>query len=185
MKTVIISSAFVAKLASRGIDLAPVLEGTTVIALEDLRKDISKGSLLMGFLSASVLPRWLLAAMHFRSVPMDQTAAILFSSGSEGVPKGVELSHKNILANIRQMLAITDLTDHDRLFNCLPLFHSFGLTVGLLLPLVRGMYCFIYPSPLHYRVIVRAVLNCRSRPEFDRISQIRSASRHIRIVPDR
>jgi acyl-[acyl-carrier-protein]-phospholipid O-acyltransferase/long-chain-fatty-acid--[acyl-carrier-protein] ligase len=51
------------------------------------------------------------------------------------------------------MLAVTDITDGDRLFNCLPLFHSFGLTVGLLLPLVRGGYCFIYPSPLHYRLI--------------------------------
>ncbi len=69
---------------------------------------------------------------------------ILFTSGSEGVPKGVELSHSNLLANIRQMLAVTDIEDTDRLFNCLPLFHSFGLTVGTLLPLVRGlMFSFI------------------------------------------
>ncbi len=83
----------------------------------------------------------------------EQSAVVLFTSGSEGVPKGVELTHANLLANIRQMLAMTDLQDTDRIFNCLPLFHSFGLTVGTLLPLVRGMFIFIYPSPLHYRLV--------------------------------
>ncbi|MGZ5545644.1 MAG: AMP-binding protein, partial [Limisphaerales bacterium] len=86
----------------------------------------------------------------------EATAVILFTSGSEGVPKGVELTHRNILANIHQMLAVTDLTEHDRLFTCLPMFHSFGLTVGTLLPLVRGMSLFVYPSPLHYRVVPSA-----------------------------
>ncbi|MFA6546429.1 MAG: AMP-binding protein, partial [Limisphaerales bacterium] len=83
----------------------------------------------------------------------DDTAAILFTSGSEGVPKGVELTHRNLLANIRQILAKCDLLDSDRFFNAMPLFHSFGLTAGLVLPLVRGNYIFIYPSPLHYRVV--------------------------------
>ncbi len=83
----------------------------------------------------------------------ENPAVILFTSGSEGEPKAVELSHRNLIANIRQMLSVIDLTDCDRMFNALPIFHSFGLTIGTLLPLVRGLYTFLYVSPLHYRLI--------------------------------
>jgi acyl-[acyl-carrier-protein]-phospholipid O-acyltransferase/long-chain-fatty-acid--[acyl-carrier-protein] ligase len=85
--------------------------------------------------------------------PARTPAVILFTSGSEGIPKGVVLTHANLLANIRQMDAFLDISDHERFFNALPLFHSFGLTACTLLPLVRGLYTFLYPSPLHYRVI--------------------------------
>jgi acyl-[acyl-carrier-protein]-phospholipid O-acyltransferase/long-chain-fatty-acid--[acyl-carrier-protein] ligase len=123
-----------------------------LLYLEDLREQITGAQRFFSLLRISLNPQSVIR--HLQST--DDTAVILFTSGSEGVPKGVELSHKNILANIRQMLGVTDLMDTDRLFNCLPLFHSFGLTVGLLLPLVRGFYVFIYPSPLHYRVVPSA-----------------------------
>jgi len=132
--------------------------GIELIYLEDVRADIT-GS---GKFAALVRSFFTLHPSPLTPHSSEDAAVVLFTSGSEGVPKGVELSHRNILANVRQMLAITDLHDGDRIFNCLPLFHSFGLVVGTFLPLVRGMHVFLYPSPLHYRVVPAAVYesNC-------------------------
>ncbi len=131
--------------------------GIELIYLEDVRADITGAGKL-----AALLRSYFNLQSAVRNPQSTDAAVVLFTSGSEGVPKGVELSHRNILANVRQMLAITDLHDGDRIFNCLPLFHSFGLVVGTFLPLVRGMHVFLYPSPLHYRVVPAAVYesNC-------------------------
>ncbi len=146
LKHIVTSRTF---LARAKLDASPFEKaGVQLLYLEDLRKTISGWDKFSALLSSLITNH-----SSPSGIAPDDTAVILFTSGSEGVPKGVELTHRNILANIRQMLAVTDLTDQDRLFNCLPLFHSFGLTVGLLVPMVRGMFCFIYPSPLHYRVI--------------------------------
>ena len=80
-------------------------------------------------------------------------AVILFTSGSEGVPKGVVLSHRNIQANRFQAFARIDFTAQDIVFNALPMFHAFGLTAGTMLPVLSGVRTFLYPSPLHYKVI--------------------------------
>lgn len=138
------------KFLERGrIASQPFLEaGIELIHLEEVREGIPAATKMAGLIRHRLRP-----GLEEGGVSPDSTAAILFTSGSEGVPKGVELSHRNILANIHQMLAVTDLADNDRVFNCLPMFHSFGLTVGTLLPLVRGMYAFVYPSPLHYRMV--------------------------------
>ncbi len=146
LKHIITSRAFIkrAKLESEPFEKA----GVKLIYLEDLRERITtldKFTALAGSFFHS-------QPSTLNSQPTD-TAAILFTSGSEGVPKGVELTHRNLLANVRQLLAKCDLLDGDRFFNAMPLFHSFGLTAGLVLPLVRGNYIFIYPSPLHYRVV--------------------------------
>ena len=123
--------------------------GVHLIYLEDVRTGISRTWKCLALLRQILFPHSALRTPHSTG----STAVIVFTSGSEGVPKGVELTHGNLLANIRQILAVTDLTDRDRVFNCLPLFHSFGLTVGMFLPLVRGIYIFLYPSPLHYRMV--------------------------------
>ena len=130
------------------LDVQPMKEaGIEFIFLEDVRGSISARA-RMGALLRVVCGRALAACR----AGAEDTAVVLFTSGSEGPPKGVELTHRNLMANMRQVLAVLDLTDADRLFNSLPLFHSFGL-MGMLLPLARGLYVFLYPSPLHYRVV--------------------------------
>lgn len=114
------------------------------VYLEDIAAKISKFDKLAALLRAQ--------KPLARPRPQDP-AAILFTSGSEGAPKGVVLSHQNILANVAQCASRIDFGRSDRLFNVLPIFHSFGLTAGLILPLVSGVPVFLYPSPLHYRII--------------------------------
>ena len=84
-------------------------------------------------------------------------AALLFTSGSEGAPKGVVLTHRNLLSNVAQVAARIDFGPADIVFNVLPVFHAFGLTGGLLLPMVSGVKTFLYPSPLHYRIVPEMV----------------------------
>jgi acyl-[acyl-carrier-protein]-phospholipid O-acyltransferase/long-chain-fatty-acid--[acyl-carrier-protein] ligase len=128
--------------------------GIHLLYLEDIRKGISRSDRNWAFIRSLFG-----LEQDSHSWQAQDTAVVLFTSGSEGDPKGVELTHRNVLANIRQMLAVIDLWETDRFFNALPLFHSFGLTVGLLLPLIRCVYVFLYPSPLHYRVVPSAFYN--------------------------
>ena len=152
LRQLITSRVFLAKAK---LDVAPMeAAGIEFIYLEDIRKQISRLAKLRVFLKH----RLMLGQVRF-NIPADRTAVILFTSGSEGVPKGVELSHRNILANLRQLFSAVDVMDTDSLFNCLPMFHSFGLIVGTLLPLCRGIRTTVFPSPLQYRQIPTAVYN--------------------------
>lgn len=152
VRQVITSRAFLEKakldlssLASAGIEL---------VFLEEVRAGVTGGLKLSRLLSNIVSCGGAFRGLTARP---DQAAVILFTSGSEGIPKGVELTHRNLLANVRQITAHLDVTDEERFFNAMPLFHSFGLTTCTLFPLVQGFYVFLYPSPLHYRVIPAVV----------------------------
>ncbi|MBI3849029.1 MAG: AMP-binding protein [Verrucomicrobia bacterium] len=150
IKQIISSRAF---LERARLNIEPLIKaGIEIIYLEDVRAQVSGAQKFFTLFRHILTSHSVLRPPHSG----DDPAVVMFTSGSEGEPKGVELSHRNLLANIRQMLAVADMQDTDRMFNALPLFHSFGLTVATLLPLVRGMYVFIYPSPLHYRVVPTA-----------------------------
>lgn len=134
--------------------LIAALQGVVrVVYLEDIRDMIGPGERLLGLIA-----RPFAAAIHRRQArDPDGLAVVLFTSGTEGTPKGVALSHHNILANCRQLAARVDFAPSDTLFNALPLFHSFGLTAGLILTTTAGVRCFLYPSPLHYRIVPEMV----------------------------
>jgi len=147
VKTIVTSRGFVERARLDKL-VDSLTETIRIIYLEDLRQTVSlpdKMRALIGYRRALV-PR-----------NADEPAAILFTSGSEGTPKGVVLTHRNMLCNAAQAAARIDFGRTDKVFNTLPVFHAFGLTVGLVLPLVSGVPVFLYPSPLHYRVVPELV----------------------------
>jgi len=157
LKHVITSKVFVERVK---LELGPLQEaGIEPLFLEDVRPAISGTQRILALLRQYIKPG-LSTCDH--KVSATSTAIILFTSGSEGDPKGVELTHRNLRANLEQMQSVVDIMHTDRFFNSLPLFHSFGLTVGLLLPLTRGVFVQLYVSPLHYRIVPSAFynLNC-------------------------
>ncbi len=120
----------------------------TFIWLEDLRASLGWCAWLRGWGDARLARR-----LPGCRGSADDAAVVLFTSGTEGTPKGVVLSHRNILANRAQAEVVIDFTSADLVFNALPMFHAFGLTIGTLLPLLAGVPIFLYPTPLHYRLV--------------------------------
>jgi acyl-[acyl-carrier-protein]-phospholipid O-acyltransferase / long-chain-fatty-acid--[acyl-carrier-protein] ligase len=132
--------------------ISELSKSVEIIYLEDVREKLSIGDKLSA-IAGPVLPTFVGAALSYR-----QPGVILFTSGTEGEPKGVVLSHENIMANIEQVRAHIGLSpDTDIVFNPLPTFHCFGLTVGALLPLIAGLKVIFHPSPLQPKEIVRRI----------------------------
>ncbi|MEM8836495.1 MAG: acyl-[ACP]--phospholipid O-acyltransferase [Pseudomonadota bacterium] len=127
-------------------------EMAEVVYLEDIREEISTFDKVRGFVKAK-FPKLAFRMQAGGSAKPEDKAVVLFTSGSEGLPKGVVLSHANIQANRNQVSSVIDFSPKDKVLNALPMFHSFGLTAGTLLPLLSGVPTFLYPSPLHYRIV--------------------------------
>ncbi len=136
--TVLSSAKFLDKLTAKGFDFNAILADKLLFA-EDIAKGLNKTAKTHAFLTALFAPQWWIKLRHFADVKLDDTATILFSSGSEGDPKGIELSHKNLLTNIKQVSELLNFRRDDVILNSLPIFHSFGLTVTTLLPLCEGV----------------------------------------------
>jgi acyl-[acyl-carrier-protein]-phospholipid O-acyltransferase/long-chain-fatty-acid--[acyl-carrier-protein] ligase len=131
--------------------------GIEVVYLEDVGAKIGALDKVAG-MAASMFP-WI---SYRRAASPDAPAVILYTSGSEGTPKGVALSHANILANCSQIASRVDFGPQDKVLNILPMFHSFGLTGGTLLPILNGIKTFYYPSPLHYRIVPELIYDTNS-----------------------
>ena len=154
IRNIVTSRAFLEK--ARLTQLVEGLPGITVHYLEDLRGRVRLADKLW-ILRHRLFPRLLGRGQDPRDA-----AVVLFTSGSEGTPKGVVHSHRSLLSNVAQIRAIADFSPRDKFMVALPVFHSFGLACGVVMPLVSGCRVFLYPSPLHYRAIPEIVYdrNC-------------------------
>jgi acyl-[acyl-carrier-protein]-phospholipid O-acyltransferase/long-chain-fatty-acid--[acyl-carrier-protein] ligase len=140
---VLTSRAFVTQ-AKLGPVVEEMAKQVKIVWLDDLRAEVSLMDKIRGLLRKT---------RPLVKCKPDDPAVVLFTSGSEGTPKGVVLTHRNILSNAAQAAARIDFHSGDKVFNILPVFHSFGLTAGTVLPLISGVPVYFYPSPLHYRVV--------------------------------
>ena len=172
VKTIITSRRFIDLGKLEEMDEA-LKEKHNVIYLEDLAKKIGLGSKLFG---AFTLP-FALYIHALRGVKPENPAVVLFTSGSEGAPKGVVLSHINLMSNIVQLRCRVDFNSSDIVFNCLPMFHSFGLTGGTLLPILSGVKTFLYPSPLHFRIVPEMIYSSNATIMFGTDTFLRGYAR--------
>ncbi len=155
IKEVITARAFIEK-----AELSPIIEALEeakikIIYLEDVSKTMNVfdkiSALIKGF-----MPRLAYKIVAPNDDP-NNPAVVLYTSGSEGTPKGVVLSHRNLVYNKSQLCSALEIDFRDKFFNALPLFHSFGLAIGTIAPLMMGASSFLYPSPLHFKIIPELV----------------------------
>lgn len=159
IKTIVTSRRFIEQ--GKLDDIVEALgQGRRIVWLEDVRGTISSFDKLRGLLDS-----WRARSIHAGAKrDPDDAAVVLFTSGSEGVPKAVVLSNANLVANAYQVKALAGdaLRTDDTFFNPLPIFHSFGLTAGLLTAVLNGMKSVLYPSPLHYRQIPKLIAGTKA-----------------------
>ncbi|MGZ5008015.1 MAG: AMP-binding protein [Methylobacter sp.] len=148
VKTVLTSRRFI-EMGQLTEEAGHLAEQVNLVYLEDLAARLSLSDKLQALVQCKTANIWY---KHTQYSP-DSPAVVLFTSGSEGTPKGVVLSHSNILSNLKQLEARINFNAQDIVLNFLPMFHSFGFTVGTMLPILHGMTTFFYPTPLHFAVI--------------------------------
>ncbi len=183
IRTVYSSRRFLEKLEKRGLPVAQLLTGVQVVHLEDWRERIGRAEQLLQWLAVKVLPLWLLRRLHIDRVDPASTAVILFSSGSEGLPKGVMLSHRNVMANVRQIADVLNMEDDDAVLSCLPPFHAFGLTATTFMPMVEGLPMICHADPTDALGVARAIAEYRATILCGTATFLRLYTKHPRVHP--
>lgn len=157
VSTVITSRQFIQKLKGRGNDYSQVgSDKVRLLYAEDLMKQIPKAKIAGLIAFCAVIPSWLIRFIFCKHRSMDDNAVIVFSSGSEGTPKGIELTQRNLMGNIQQLACILNVSRGDVMLSELPLFHSFGLTVTTILNLVEGCPIVTVADPTDVKTMARA-----------------------------
>jgi long-chain-fatty-acid--[acyl-carrier-protein] ligase len=149
VKHILTAKPLIDRIALQGIDLSAI--SSRFCFLEQFREKLSRWALLNA---------WLLAHLSWaslRNTKVPPTAVILFTSGSETVPKAVPLTHSNLIANIRDVLSVIKIYEQDRLIGFLPPFHSFGLTVTILLPLLANAQAVYSPNPIESDTLAKII----------------------------
>jgi acyl-[acyl-carrier-protein]-phospholipid O-acyltransferase/long-chain-fatty-acid--[acyl-carrier-protein] ligase len=154
IKTILTSRVFLAK--------ANLEELPGMVFLEELRKTFTPAQKALTFLSSRLIPARLLERCYTREQKPDDLATVIFSSGSTGTPKGIMLSHHNIISNIEGIEQVIQFKLEDRIMGVLPLFHSFGFTGTLWLPLLAGFGAVYHPNPTDAKTIGETVKKYRA-----------------------
>ena len=162
IKTVYTSRKFIEKLSSKGSEAEVALAGTSIYYIEDLFSEISAKEKARTWFLIRLLPTGILKLLFNKSRKIGDIAAILFSSGSEGSPKGIELSHQNIMANLKQISDVVNTQDKDVVLSCLPLFHAFGLTVNQFMPLIENIPVVCHADPTDAVGVGKAISKYRA-----------------------
>ena len=183
IKTIYTSKQFLSKLKAKGFDIEEILKDTNLIFLEDLKKDIKKSQVIKNLLTFKLLPASMLQKLWVKDIDPNDTAAILFSSGSEGTPKGIELNHKNFMGNIRQFGNMLNFKKDDVILASLPIFHVFGLTVTLLAPLIEGVPFVAQPDPTDALGVGKLVAKYKVTLLFGTSTFFRIYSKNKKLLP--
>ena len=157
VKHIYTSRKFLDKMSERGMNLESYFPESKLIMLEDIKEEISTLSRISTLLKAIILPVSMIQKSYFKNVSMNDTAAILFSSGSEGSPKGVELSHSNIAANAKQAAIELGAVESDVIMSTLPTFHAFGFAITTLMPLSEGIPIVCHADPKDVSTIASGI----------------------------
>ena len=157
VKHIYTSRKFLDKMLERGIDFETYFPDSKLLMLEDIREEISTLSRIGTLLKAILLPTSMIQKSYFKDVSMNDTAAILFSSGSEGSPKGVELSHSNIAANAKQAAIELGAVESDVIMSTLPTFHAFGFAITTLMPISEGIPIVCHADPKDVTTIASGI----------------------------
>ncbi len=184
LKTVYTSRRFLDKLKTRGIDLEPFEDVVDLVMLEDLQAGISPFEKLLTLAQCKVMSAAWLRRKYCSTPATDTTAVILFSSGSEGEPKGVMLSHRNILANVKQVAKILDADADDVILANLPIFHSFGLTACQFLPLLERIKVVCHIDPTDVVTNARVIQEQKATLLFGTSSFFRLYTRNPKVTPE-